>query len=83
MKNTFYVYVLRSPKNNKNLIGFTNDLDRRVKEHQNGDVESSKGLLPLDLVYMELHQSEEDARKRQAFFNSKTGRNYLKNYHNV
>jgi len=83
MKNTFYVYVLKSAKSNKKLVGFTNDLDRRVKEHQNGEVESSKDLLPLDLIHMEIHTNEEDARKRQAFLNSKTGQDYLMNYHNA
>ena len=31
-----YTYILQSLKNNKYYIGSTNDLERRIKEHNNG-----------------------------------------------
>jgi len=61
----FYVYVLRSKKDNNCYIGSTVDLERRIKEHDAGLVFSTKSRLPLELVYYEAYKSESDARYRE------------------
>lgn len=61
----FYVYVLKSQKDGMCYIGSTNDLRRRVKEHDDGLVVSTKPRRPLELVYYEAYKSENDARKRE------------------
>jgi putative endonuclease len=61
----FYVYVLKSQKDGMSYIGSTNDLRRRVKEHNSGLVISTKPRQPLELVYYEAYKSENDARKRE------------------
>jgi len=43
----FYVYILQSQKDGNLYIGRTNDLDRRLKEHQNGRVSSTKSRRPF------------------------------------
>ena len=61
----FYFYVLQS-LNDKNLYsGYTNDLRRRVKEHNAGEVRSTKNRRPLELIYYEAYRSEKDARERE------------------
>ena len=61
----FYFYVLQS-LNDKNLyFGYTNDLRRRVKEHNAGKVISTKNRQFLKLVYYEAYRSEKDARERE------------------
>lgn len=62
----FYVYVLKSEKDKKGYIGSTSDLKRRIKEHNNGQVDSTKPRRPLKLVYYEAYVSEEDARIRES-----------------
>lgn len=62
----FYVYVLQSKKDNNLYIGSTNDLRKRVKEHNNGKVFSTKSRIPFELVYYEAYKSEKDARKRES-----------------
>ena len=62
----FYVYILKSKKDNKCYIGSTNNLKRRLKEHNDGLVFSTKGRRPLILIYYEAYRSEKDARKREA-----------------
>lgn len=63
--NMFYVYILKSKKDNNCYIGSTNDLDSRLKEHNSGSVFSTKKRIPFDLVYFEAYRSEVDARYRE------------------
>jgi len=61
----FYVYVLKSKKDEDLYIGSTNDLRGRLKEHNSGVVRSTQGRIPLELMYYEAYKSEKDARKRE------------------
>ena len=61
----YYVYLLKSEKNKDFYMGFTNNLERRVKEHNNGFVVSTRSRKPFDLIYCEGYKSEKDARKRE------------------
>jgi putative endonuclease len=47
----FYVYILQSQLNNSFYKGSTNDILRRVKEHNDGTVPSTIRYLPWDLVW--------------------------------
>ena len=60
-----YVYVLQSIKNNSLYIGYTNDLRKRLKEHNLGLVRSTKGGRPFRLVYYEAYASRQDATHRE------------------
>jgi len=51
----YYVYILLSEKDGKFYIGSTNDLRRRVKEHQSGKNVSTAKRLPIGLIYFEGH----------------------------
>jgi putative endonuclease len=64
-KFMFYVYLLKSKKDKKCYIGSTNDLKRRFKEHNTGEVFSTKSRRPLSLIYYESFRSEKDARLRE------------------
>lgn len=61
----FYVYILKSKKDGNLYIGSTNDLERRVEEHNAGLVFSTKARVPLDLIYYEAYKSQMDARNRE------------------
>jgi putative endonuclease len=43
------VYILESTKNNRYYIGSTNNIERRLKEHNSGEVYSTKKIRPLIL----------------------------------
>ena len=62
----YYVYLLVNEHNEK-YIGYTSDLRRRVKEHQEGrsPYTSQRGK-EWRLVYYEAYPKEEMARKREA-----------------
>ena len=73
-----YVYVLRSKRDSKFYIGSTNDLKRRVKEHQHGKNASTAKRLPLKLIYFEGHLSKEDAVRREKYFKTAKGKTTLR-----
>ena len=74
----YYVYILRSEKDGKRYIGLTGDLERRISEHNSGKVRSTKNRRPLTLIYYEEFGSKEEATKRERFYKSGRGREYLK-----
>lgn len=55
----YYVYILKSKKDNKHYIGSTHDLKRRFNEHQLGKVESTKSRRPLLIEYYEAYRNKE------------------------
>ena len=62
----FYVYVLKSKKDEKLYIGSTNNLKVRFKKHNNGQVQSTKSRVPFVLIYYEAYADECDARQRES-----------------
>lgn len=74
----YYTYVLRSEKDSKLYIGFTDDLKRRILEHKNGLVDATKNRRPLKLVYYEACLSKNRAIAREKYFKTGFGRRFLK-----
>jgi len=61
----FYVYILRSVNDKGLYIGYTNDLRRRLQEHNSGENRSTKARRPFELVYYEAYRAREDAERRE------------------
>ena len=61
----YHVYLLKSQKNGSLYIGYTNDVKRRLKEHNTGLVGYTRKYLPWILIYCESYLSIEDTRKRE------------------
>jgi len=74
----YYNYVLISEKDHQLYIGWSDDLINRLKEHQSGNVMSTKDRLPIKLVYYEACLSKEKAIIREKQLKSGYGRKYLK-----
>lgn len=62
----FYLYILKSKKDDDLYIGSTNDLRRRLLEHNTGKSLSTKNRRPFELRYYESYYDESDARKRES-----------------
>lgn len=73
----YYVYALRNPR--QFYVGSTNDLRRRLKEHQNNKTFSTKNRGPWRLVYYEASETEKGARLREKYLKTAWGKRYLKN----
>lgn len=63
--NWRYVYLLSSNKTVWIYIGCTSDLQKRIKEHKDGKVYSTKKMLPLELIYYEAYRSNNCADERE------------------
>jgi putative endonuclease len=61
----FYVYLLKSKKDNSIYIGYTDNLKTRIKQHNNGESRFTKNKLPWELVYCEIYKAKPDAKYRE------------------
>ncbi len=77
-KPTFY--VLLSEKDNRTYVGSTNDFERRLNEHQNGKVISTKHRTPFKVLFTEEFETLREARKRELYYKSGAGRRKLKQF---
>ena len=75
----YYIYILLSLKDNKFYTGFTDNLERRITEHNSGKVESTKFRGPFDLVYFEGCRNKSDALHREKYLKTSYGKRYIKN----
>ena len=75
----FYTYVLMSNSDNKFYTGFTRNLKRRLREHNDGAVASTAKRRPFELIYYEACLFETDAIKREKYFKTGFGRRFLRN----
>jgi putative endonuclease len=74
----YYVYVLISLRDHKFYIGFSEDVQQRLAEHNSGKNVSTKNRRPLKLIYYEAHLSKQDALKRERYFKTAKGKTTLK-----
>jgi len=74
----YSVYVLKSASDNRLYVGMSGNVERRVSEHNNGYVFSTKAYRPWLLVYSEAVTSRIEARKREKYFKSGSGKEFLK-----
>ena len=75
----YYIYILRSRKDNKHYIGYTNNLERRLQDHARGKSASVRHRSPFELVYKEQHLSKEEAVRRERQIKSYKGGEAFKN----
>ena len=73
----FYTYILKCV-DGKLYIGSTENLDRRLSEHQSGHVISTSNRRPLNLVYYEACLSKKTAGERERYFKTGYGREFLR-----
>ena len=74
----YYVYVLLSEKDKNFYIGFSENIEQRLNEHNAGKNISTKNRRPFKLVYYEGHTSKADALRREKYFKSSKGKTTLK-----
>jgi putative endonuclease len=58
----YYVYLLRSEKDGCYYVGQTQNVQRRLAQHNKGVVKSTRSRRPLQLVGYESYKSQNDAR---------------------
>ncbi len=74
----YYVYAISSIDRNYIYVGMTNDLKRRVAQHNNGYQKTTRPYAPFILIYWEGCENRIDARKREKYLKSGIGKEFLK-----
>ena len=74
----YFVYAIKSTIRNYIYIGITNDLSRRINQHNKGYNKTTKPYRPFKLIYKEKLSDRKEARIREKFLKSGIGREFLK-----
>ena len=73
----YYTYVLLSKKDNKFYTGYTKNLNLRFKQHNKGEVKSTRDRRPLKLIYYEACLNQQDATKREKYLKTYLGKLFI------
>lgn len=60
-------------------VGLTEDISKRIKQHNFGYVKFTKPYLPWKIVFKENCDNRVEARKREKYLKSVAGRRWRKN----
>ncbi len=74
----YYVYILLNERKTRTYTGVTDDVDKRLTEHNAGRVKSSSPYRPYKIVHLESLRTMSEARHKENFYKSTTGRRKLK-----
>lgn len=61
----YCAYILKSEKTDRYYIGSTNNIESRLKRHNNGRNKSTKLGIPWKLVYSENFSTKQEAYRRE------------------
>ena len=67
------MYFLHSESKKNVYVGCTKDLEKRIKEHQDGLVESTRNRRPFTLIHKEKYDNLSTARRREKYLKSLYG----------
>lgn len=73
----YYVYVLQSVHKIFIYVGYTTDLKRRLKEHSNKAVLSTKHCAPFDIIHYEAYKNQKDAKRGEEYLKTTKGKTTL------
>ena len=75
---SWFVYILRSNSKDFTYVGSTNNLTRRLREHEEGLVQSTKAYRPLLLEAYVAVSTEKKARELEKYFKTGSGKAILR-----
>ncbi|MEK7137199.1 MAG: GIY-YIG nuclease family protein [Patescibacteria group bacterium] len=78
-----FIYILRSLKTNAEYVGMSSDPERRLKEHNAGEIKSTKAKRPWAKVWEEECENRVEARKREKYLKSAAGRRFRKSLRTI
>ncbi len=75
---SYYVYIIESQLDQSYYIGQTQDLEKRLNQHNNGLSKYTKRKMPWKLVYFEEFENRSDAMRRESFLKRQRNREFYK-----
>ena len=73
-----HTYILFSVTHNKTYVGCTEDVPKRLAQHNQGRVTATHSGRPWIIVMTEDHPTMLEARRRERYLKSSAGRRWLK-----
>ena len=74
----YFVYILKSFRDKRTYVDYTNNLENRLKMHNSGQVIATRHRRPLKLLFIEELQTLKEAKKREVYWKSGGGRRRLR-----
>lgn len=75
-----FIYILQSLKDKRTYVGYTDNVERRLIQHNSGYVRSTKHRIPFKLLFVEEFKTSKEAKRRELYWKSGVGRRKLKEY---
>lgn len=72
----FYVYLIQSELDSSFYIGYTSNLELRIKQHNNGESIYSRRKKPWKMVYSEEFENKTFALKRERFLKKQKNKDF-------
>ena len=74
----YYVYALKSLIRKYIYVGLTDNIQRRMAEHNGEKEKTTRAYAPFKAILIEKYDSRMAARKREKYLKSGAGKEYLK-----
>jgi putative endonuclease len=74
----WYVYAISSQIKKYIYVGLASDLQKRVQQHNKGKEKTTRLYRPFDLKFSEVFSTRKEARKREIYLKSGSGKEFLK-----
>jgi putative endonuclease len=74
----YHVYILLNKAKTRTYAGVTDDINKRLAVHNAGRVKASRPYRPYTVVHRESFETLKEARQKETFYKSTTGRRRLK-----
>jgi putative endonuclease len=74
----FTVYAIKSLSHDFIYVGMTENLDDRLRRHNSRYNKSTKRFVPFKLIYSEKWKTGEEARIREKYLKSTSGKRFLR-----
>jgi putative endonuclease len=78
MEKKFFVYVMSSKIRKYIYVGLTENVEKRVGQHNSGKEKTTKPYTPFELIHQETFSTRLDARKREKQLKTGSGKEWIK-----
>lgn len=74
----YTVYILRSLSAKKSYVGVTDNIERRIKEHNSGKHFYTKRYAPWEVIHTEEYSNFQEAQRQEKYLKTTSGRRVMK-----
>jgi len=74
----YFVYLIQSDVDNSFYVGYSQDPNKRLLAHNNGESTYTRRKMPWKLLYIEEYNSKSEALKREKFLKAQRNTEFYK-----